>query len=413
MFPTPNNYIRTVRDMPLRGGKNAPPTFRGKYSEVDQFILHYEKLLFQNNVTDHGERCESILQYCSRKVQEFVKASTPNPPNWPALKDAILKYYDSERAQSTYRPSDVVNFAAKYRRKSCTTLTQWKRYYIKYISTAGRLHTTGKLAALDYKGYFWFGIPPTLQQILETILLARHSDHDMSTPYEISEVCAAAESYFKRDKFSMMLIGADRFGIESMDETSDDDSSEEESSEDESDRERRKRQKKKKLLKRKKRSTSTEALTDTKYDNIKKDVKSEEVEGMIRQLNSMSLDDPSYGAIYFKVLSMDTTGIAVKCITRTPRTAASPATYPNSVPLNGGAAYSRPPASQTYPRPDTPRSDSCYGCHDKEHRISDCPKLRELIQNGVIKRDEATRRLTWPDGTPIRRFRDESFVSAV
>ncbi|KAJ7750656.1 hypothetical protein DFH07DRAFT_775000 [Mycena maculata] len=256
----------------------------------------------------------------------------------------------------------------------------------------------------------------------------------MSTPYEISEVCAAAESYFKRDKFSMMLIGADRFGIESMDETSDDDSSEEESSEDESDRERRKRQKKKKLLKRKKRSTSTEALMDTKYDNIKKDVKSEEVEGMIRQLNSMSLDDPSYGATYFKVLSMDTTGIAVKCITRTPRvqtnyaprparsypseqtapqTVASPATYPNSVPLNGGAAYSRPPASQTYPRPDTPRSDSCYGCHDKEHRISDCPKLRELIQNGVIKRDEATRRLTWPDGTPIRRFRDESFVSAV
>ncbi|KAJ7120477.1 hypothetical protein C8R43DRAFT_959921 [Mycena crocata] len=177
------------------------------------------------------------------------------------------------------------------------------------------------------------------------------------TPYEISEVCAAAESYFKRDKFSMMLIGADRLGIESMDETSDEDTSDEESSEDDSDREKRKRQKKKKILRRKKRASSAESLTDNKYDTAKKDVKTEEVEGMIRQLNSMSLDDPSYGATYFKVLSMDTTGIAAKCVR--------------------------------------------------------APKLRDLLQKGIIKRDEASHKLVWADGSIIRCFRDESFVSAV
>ncbi|KAJ7174020.1 hypothetical protein C8R43DRAFT_943648 [Mycena crocata] len=391
--------------------------------------MHYEKLLFQNNVVDHRERCESILQYCSRKVQEFVKASTPVPPNWPTLKNAILKYYNSERAQSTYRPSDVVNFAIKYRRKSCKTLTQWKRHYIKYMSIAGLLHTSGKLPPLDYKGYFWFGIPSTLQQVLETILMARHSDHDMSTPYEISEVCAAVESYFKRDKYSMMLIGADRLGIESMDETSDEDTSDEESSEDDSDREKRKRQKKKKILRRKKRASSAESLTDNKYDTAKKDVKTEEVEGMIRQLNSMSLDDPSYGATYFKVLSMDTTGIAAKCVRapkvqpnytqRPPRNfasglnvapqAAPPATYPNNIPLNTGAGS----GPQNYSHPEAMRIDGCFGCHDPDHRISECPKLRDLLQKGIIKRDEASRKLVWADGSITWRFRDESFVSAV
>ena len=40
----------------------------------------------------------------------------------------------------------------------------------------------------------------------------------------------------------------------------------------------------------------------------------EEVDGIIQQLNTMSLDDPRYGQLYFKAVHMDGTGLAEKCI---------------------------------------------------------------------------------------------------
>lgn len=47
--------------------------------------------------------------------------------------------------------------------------------------------------------------------------------------------------------------------------------------------------------------------------------KTEDLEGMIKQLNAMSIDDPAYGSTYFKVLALDDTGVAQKCITRPPK----------------------------------------------------------------------------------------------
>src|SRR6188768_3342689 len=43
-----------------------------------------------------------------------------------------------------------------------------------------------------------------------------------------------------------------------------------------------------------------------------------EIESMIHQLNTMSLKDPTYGQLYFKVMCLDATGLAAKCVYREP-----------------------------------------------------------------------------------------------
>ena len=50
---------------------------------------------------------------------------------------------------------------------------------------------------------------------------------------------------------------------------------------------------------------------------------------MIKQLNTMSLQDPNYGHLYFKVLCLDTTGLASKCIYRQPQQVTT--TFPSQV----------------------------------------------------------------------------------
>ncbi|KAJ6540932.1 hypothetical protein B0H10DRAFT_2245117 [Mycena sp. CBHHK59/15] len=121
----------------------------------------------------------------------------------------------------------------------------------------------------------------------------------MATPHDIEKVCAAAETYFQRDKFDHMLMGADQFGIEDIDESSDDESGSDSSdSEDESDKESHKRRiKKRKAHKLKKSLKYRDLASDRAVEkSIMKEGKTAEVEGMIRQLNTMSLEDPTYGS---------------------------------------------------------------------------------------------------------------------
>lgn len=133
--------------------------------------------------------------------------------------------------QATYTPNNVINFTLKSRQKSCSTLAHWKKYYRRYIIVAGSLKSRGKITEVEYNRYFWYGIPPVLQQILETKLLAKNPGRDMSTPYPAEDVSQIAEIHFQRDNFSCMLWGADQFGVDTMDDSLDEES-ESDSSED-------------------------------------------------------------------------------------------------------------------------------------------------------------------------------------
>ena len=63
---------RSVLTLPNPGTKAAPAKFKGGFSEVKDFLKHYEKLCDYHNVTSDEEKCESITQYMSHHITEFV-----------------------------------------------------------------------------------------------------------------------------------------------------------------------------------------------------------------------------------------------------------------------------------------------------------------------------------------------------
>ncbi|KAJ7173091.1 hypothetical protein C8R43DRAFT_944126 [Mycena crocata] len=131
----------------------------------------------------------------------------------------------------------------------------------------------------------------------------------------------------------------------------------------------------------------------------------------------MKLDDPEYAPVYYKVMVLDQSGTAEKCVKppaigreERPRTwiksgstsqtapneSPNPATYPNNISLG---------------KPTEPFR-GCYGCLEEGHRISDCEKVQQLIEKNIMAYNSETRRLTMKNGRYIRRNPGESLVKA-
>ncbi|KAJ7029250.1 hypothetical protein C8F04DRAFT_1265125 [Mycena alexandri] len=288
-----NAPLRTTYNMPVRGSKEAPKTFKGKYSEVQQFVDHYEKLLNKN-----------------------------------------------DEAQ-----------------------------------------------------------------------------------YTVKELNAAAEWYFRRNRYESIMVHAADLGEEQVDDYSGDElilgsSSSDEGEEDYNEYLRRKKQRaKKKKQEKKEKLTSMKPAGEQERQRF--NGTEEEIANMIRKLNAMRIDDPEYAPVYFKVMVMDKTGTAEKCVkppalyqsepppplrTRPPYRPPAPenkppASYPNNIPL-GTAPNERGGGSE------------CYGCLENGHRIFEGPAVAELIGKDVMKYNEETRRLCMKNGDAIRRYSGESLVKA-
>jgi hypothetical protein len=312
--------------MPIRGTRSAPRTFKGKYTAIERFLDHLDRLFLQHGVTSNSDKCKSILEYCSHNVRDFIQScehSHQGKEDWTRLRNELLKYYDAEKSTTRYRPSDLIEFVKKSRHASFHNLGQWKKYYLKYASIAGLLLAKRRLTEIEYAGYFWQGLPTDLKTIFEAKLAAKVPAHDLSQPYPVSEVCAVAESHFKRDKFTDMLLHISRPDSDSDPESdSDSDDADSESSDSsDSEYESRHRKKKKKDLKKKKKRHSSKTLESKPKPEPTQKYKGteEEVEGMISKLNNMNLNDREYGPMYYRVLQLDKSGIAAKCISRQPR----------------------------------------------------------------------------------------------
>lgn len=418
---------RSTADLPVRGSKDAPKTFKGKYSQVEHFVRHYERLLNKYRIISDADKCECIIEYCSSDVGNFIRASTHYAKkNWPRLKHEILKYYDAERARKKYKPSDVRNYSLKMKNKPIYTLTQWKQYYTKYKTIAGGLRQNGDLSAKNYAGYFWVGIHRDLRDLLATRLSYMLPGHNPSKPYKIDQVTAVAEHYFHRDRFDKMFMDAELFNDDSDNE--DYDSGSESDTEEDSDseieityRSKSKPKSKKKKPTKKKKSTSKKEENNTgdpgkgkQSDGSKGNT---EVEGLIRKLNGLSLNDPDYGPTYYRVMSLDTSGLAAKCILREP-----PSVLNQSIPYqqnweskNNVSRQGAPPFNNSR-IPDQRNNPSeppmCYGCNKLGHRINECTLVQSLIERGITMRDPVTGHMMMKDGRWIRRNPGESLGEA-
>ncbi|TFK16892.1 hypothetical protein FA15DRAFT_606153 [Coprinopsis marcescibilis] len=420
--------------MPVRGSCHAPRTFKGKYSEIERFIDHYERLLQQHHVSSEADKCKGVKEYCSDSVIDFIESSPHfTTPHWKNLKDDLLKYYDADRTRARFRPADLFDFVQKSSSKPCENLAQWKKYYCKYNVIAGALLKKSVISARDVSGYFWYGIPAALRRTLELKLQAKLPNHNTANPYNVSDVTSVAEAYFKRDKFSQMFFHANQLDLEynSETESSEESSSDSDSSNSEYDSDSIKKLRSK-LRKLRNKEGKKRSKHKQKYRNhTSKEPKSEpertyqpsgnstEIESMIQQLNTMSLEDPKYGHLYYKVMKMDQTGLAAKCIYREPPkqiqqpitqvyTAPSATTVPVQPPVI------QPPMMQPRLMQQQPYEpfQGCFGCLDLGHHLSECPKMSDLAQRGIVMFDAGSRKYFMTNGQPIFRQRGESLFNA-
>ncbi|KAJ6506226.1 hypothetical protein C8R47DRAFT_1209423 [Mycena vitilis] len=378
---------RTVLDMPLRGSRDAPKTFRGHHSEVEYFIAHYDRLLVKFHVNDPEDQCRLILDYCATDVQGFIRASKYFQQNrWPKLRIEILQCYDADKAISRYKPSDIATYTLRTKSRPFQNLSQWKKYYIKYKTMAGILLQQGHITQVNYDVYFWLGIEQDLRRTLEQRINQLNPSRNVHRQYSVREINIAAEWFFRRNRAEAMVVNAADYGVDLDSGTSDAETEDESDIDsDDSDYENYRRKHRAKAPSGKSRIVSTSGTA-------------EEVTSLIRQLNKMTITDPEYAPVYYRVLTLDTTGVAAKCV-QPPRLPQPwqerPSQKGNQAPTpttgaTGGSSGA--PGPTTYPN-NIPVPTGCYGCGLDGHRIGECSEIRELKAKNVIKVDETTRRV--------------------
>jgi hypothetical protein len=405
-------------------------------------------LILQHNVITHKDRCETITRYCGRREKETIKnIPSYSAPDWTRLREDILKVYDADRDTKRYTMRDVMIFARRKQRRRIPDLAAWKKYVRSFLRVAGSLLNNNKLTQDEHATYFWKGIPRIMRIRLENRLLAAKPDRNLSTPFTVNEINLAAEALLQRDRFDGAIDDSEDEMEESVrEEWSSDSESSDSDSEDEA-RYKKKATKRRERPERNKRSNDSDEEEDRKKkiksDSPKRKVTSgrAEVEGLIRQLNSMSNDDPGYGLAYYRAVKLDSD---VDKVVRAPSFKATSASVsqPYGRATYGRTSYppaSRPPvrayqtqpavppisqppphlsAANAYPLRPPPagmqRRDGirCYGCGELGHGMSNCQKITELINNGTLTRD-SNGRIVKRDGSGIQRIGNETFVEAV
>jgi hypothetical protein len=128
----------SVLIMPTPETKAAPAKFKEHYSEVKDFLRYYEKLYDYHHVSSDEEKCDTITQYMSRHVTEFIEElASFRTSNWSQLKADILKYYDADLDTKRYERKDLLSYVRTTQDKKISTLTAWKKYVRGFVHIAG------------------------------------------------------------------------------------------------------------------------------------------------------------------------------------------------------------------------------------------------------------------------------------
>ncbi|KAF8996760.1 hypothetical protein BDQ17DRAFT_1329822 [Cyathus striatus] len=246
--------------------KAAATNTTGSNTSLSAHQLAIEKL--QEYSKENSWNC-MILQKSQINALWSRNYSKPAKYNWEKLKEEILNYYDAEWDAAQYHPQNLIDFVVLKKKEPCLNLAHWKKYYREYK------------------------IPEELQNLLETKLVASELDHNVND-YEL-------------DHFDKRLKALQR----------------------NKDHKNRKLRKEIELLTAKlgKDQTTKYPLLPTEEQSCVTHYKGtpEEIDSLIHELNTMSLNDPTYGEKVYKVLRLDKTGNAAKY------SSSSNATYPNNI----------------------------------------------------------------------------------
>ncbi|KAJ2978244.1 hypothetical protein NUW54_g11315 [Trametes sanguinea] len=82
--------------MPVEGTKLAPRTFKGDPAQVEQFLRRFERLAMLHNLSSR-EKCETVVDYCSRVVRETIQGfSAYWQFRWEELKENIRVFWNAD-----------------------------------------------------------------------------------------------------------------------------------------------------------------------------------------------------------------------------------------------------------------------------------------------------------------------------
>ncbi|KZP10548.1 hypothetical protein FIBSPDRAFT_758114, partial [Athelia psychrophila] len=383
--------VNSTLTMPLKHAKTAPAKFRGKYNKIREFIMHYELLLALHNVTSESDKCDLVTRYCSTEVTEFIKAlPSYNNDKWNELRDDLLKYYDADQDLKKYHAPDLSKFARTSRKGKIRRLSEWRKYGRKFITIGGWLLKKKKISESEFATQYWNGIPRSFRSKIENRLLAKDPARSLTEPFKVSEINSAAEGLLQRDRFDSYLNNSDDSSDGSDSDSDDNDSSSD--SDDDLRKLRNKLKKKVKVPTKKARFSVSESDSDSSDNetpaknrvskSLKRKVNSKnepDVDTLIKELNSMSINDPGYAALVYRAMKCDPDIL-------------KPRQFNNAPPMpprQFNNAQSVPPhqyINNTYTSAMPPMSDECFGCHKTGHIISRCPQMNDLISKGLIQR---------------------------
>ena len=172
-----------------------------------------------------------------------------------------------------------------------------------------------KISDDEYATYYWNGIPKVLRVKVENRLLARDPVRSLTTPFKVDEINASVEALLQRDRFDMNFAGSDE-DDESEDEGDGGDETSDSEDEDELKTMRRRIRKHARYTKKRGSASDSEDSDDEYPRTMKQQATREikrklngkdepEIESLIKQLNSMAVDDPGYASLVFRALKID------------------------------------------------------------------------------------------------------------
>ncbi|KAI0026594.1 hypothetical protein K488DRAFT_75222 [Vararia minispora EC-137] len=313
--PVKSTMISQRLGMPLPKTRGAPPTFKGHYGDVENFLMHFEELCQIHGITDGPTRCRMIVRYCSTNVRNTVEGiSGFAKGNWQKVRSEMLKLWDAEFRQERYGLDDLEKYVDKKRRLKMKSLEQWRKY------------TRGNLSKDEYQQSFWEGIHSHFAQRLEDKLELMYPDWDRKRPWTYDQTTKAAELLLKRGTYAQRRQRLQKDNDSESDPESDDESgsssSEEEETRTRSRSGKSKASKVKPAIERRSKSVSpkakvavvlapeatsiaTPAMTP---ENRLAKINSEEhrlLEETVSRMSSLSRTDPRYAMAYMRVIALE------------------------------------------------------------------------------------------------------------
>ncbi|KAL5476573.1 hypothetical protein ACEPAI_3253 [Sanghuangporus weigelae] len=390
-----HDTARSALDMPFANTKYAPKTFMGHFSEVQDFLDHYEQLCNRNNVITDADKCRIITRYCARKVVQVIEGLDHFIiPNWSELKAVILRLYDANLNDKRYTKTDLKKFMLESCEKKTKQWRDFTEYTRKFTTIGGWLKGHKKITEDEQATYYWKGIDAYTRTILEARLLMKDPKHDMSEPFKMQDVWEVAEAWLNADRFDRLEDDDNQGSFQFLRAADEEDKKNEEEEEVE---ERPREHTRDRIRETQMPKLDYPALSRTKT----KETTQDEVESLIDQMSKLSLSDPKYGLLYYKAVKLDP---LVAQAVRPPNVSRSSMSN-----INSERSGNRSCENNSGPRPP---NCNCFGCGQNGHGMRNCPDIKELLSQGVIKYDH-TGRLQMNDGSPISRNFDEPIVQAV